>query len=454
MSHNKKETLYKFYPRRNPDNERSFLSYNFPQSIDLLSEDETKPVSMRSHAISHQVTLRDETEPDHKSNTIGLQTKRKIQQARIETWAQSHKLAANPEPLVKNMLKKRSINDYYQRKNSQNSDDLFHKPLAVVTKKPKKNTLDYYYRTESVKSKAKVNVFPKFILIRIMQYLRIRESVILSSVSKQFSIGHKYLFIFSDYFANLNTENFDENELKFIIKKRKSAQMSVLNQMLRGKSLKTYLAKNSISWEAGNASKNHSEFIKFGVFPKKSKQVNTLITDANFEEVFESSRLSLQDLRLVNSYLLTQKSFSLIPRIKNLQCLHITYSSALQDSIVLDIVIGCKSLTEINFSKCSELSSSSLMYILNNCWWLEHLDLSNNPKMFVDKDYFDFFSRPIALKTLNIEGCGLSIEDIVTIAKYCKSLEDLIIDRRLIASGEVLREINSLKRYNLKVTSS
>lgn len=454
MSQNKKETLFKFYPIKRPVNEASFLSHNFPHSVDLLSDEETKPVSMRSYFITQSNTLAHQIEPESKSNIIGLQTKTRVHQARIENWAQLKESVINAAPVFKGTLKKRNIDDYYQRKNSGASDELFNKPLAVAVAKPKKNTIEYYYKAENVKKKSKLTSFPKFILIRIIQFLRIRQNVVLSSVSKQFNTVYRFLFIFSDHFANLNTENYDDEEIKFIIKKRKSAQLSILNQMLRGKSLKTFLSKNSISWEANNQSKNHSELLKFGVFPKKSKQINTLITDANFEEVYENGRLSLQDLRLVNSYLLTHKSFSLIARIKNLQILHITFSSALQDNVVRDIVTGCKYLIDINFSRCSELTSNSLMHILNTCCWLESLDLSYNAKMFSDKDYIDFFCKPVALKTLNIEGCGFSIRDILQIISLCKNLEVIVVDRRMVEDPELVECLKALSRPLLKVSNS
>lgn len=453
MSKNKKETLFKFYPRKNPDNERSFLSH-FPLSTDLLSDDEIKPVSLRSHYINIHNPISDHNEPESKSNMIGFEAKSKIHQARLENWTQLKKTVINTAPELKNMIKKRNINDYYQRKNSANSEDMFNKPAEVTKKKIKRNTLDYYYRAERSNNKAKVHIFPKFILIRVMQCLKVRQIVILSGVSKQFNTAFKYLFGYSEHFSNLNTDNYDDAEIKFIISKRKSVQLSVLNQIIKGKSSKIFLSKNSIAWEVNTQSKNHSEYVKFGVFPKKSKQINTLITDANFEQIFENGRLSLQDLKLMNSYLLTHKSFSLIPRIKNLQCLHITFSSALQDNVVLDIVTGCKFLIDINLSRCSELSSNSLMNILNNCCWLEHLNLSYNPKMFVDKDYFDFFAKSVALKDLNIEGCGLSYDDAICIARLCMNLETLIVDKRLVdIMGEDMNRCGTL-RGSLKIMHS
>ena len=348
-------------------------------------------------------------------------------------------------------LKKRDITDYYQRKDSNDeAEPVFNKPFKK--KKEKMNILNYF-KPKNKKKNRNVLPFSKPLLVQIMGFLGLKENIRFSNTCRIANTAFKFLFIFSDYFDNINTENFDHNEINFIRKKKKTAQLTILDKMLKGKSVKSFLAKNSLFWETDSVN-GKSKMRKFIVAPKKSKMAYTHLQDSNFIELVTKDSIKLNDLKLINCFMLTARSFAYIKRFRNLQTLHVTFNKYLSDRHVKEMVDNCKHIICLNLSKCPELTEESLYNILNYSTWLETLNLSENPKMFKEKEMIEYFGKAVMLSEVNLLKCGLNLDDLINIIQLCRGLKKIIIDRSIFINQDTTQVSELIKQKEIKVMFS
>ena len=266
-----------------------------------------------------------------------------------------------------------------------------------------------------------------------MSYLKLSENVKFGRTCFHLHNSYRYLWFSGDYFRNISTEDYSEAELFIICQKYKANHCTILREMIKGKSIKTFLNRNRVSFKINEIRKNGGYYYnEFYIGPGKNVNLQPFFTDDTFEQLVESSYKSLQILVVKSCFLLTQKAFSNIPRIVNLLKLSVTCSRALSDNHIVDTVNSCRFLSELNISKSEQLTEKSLLHILMNCFFLESLDISGNKAMFADFTGFGFFKKPVVLKQLNLSHTNIPIENVVEIMRAAKNLREVVLEGFLI----------------------
>jgi hypothetical protein len=241
---------------------------------------------------------------------------------------------------------------------------------------------------------------------------------------------YRFLWFSGEYFSNISTHNYSEKEMSVICQKYRLNYCGILKEMVRGKSINSFLNRNTVSFKITENMKKSGGYYyeKFDIGPGKNANLQPFFTDETFEQLVETSYRSLQILSIRNCFLLTQRAFNYIPRISNLISLHVSSSRSLNDNHVVDIINSCRILFDVNFSKCSALTEKSLIHILVNAFCLERLDISYNRTMFQDFTGFKLFKNRVMLRYLNLSHTDLSKQDLLTLISAAPNLEEIILE--------------------------
>ena len=238
------------------------------------------------------------------------------------------------------------------------------------------------------------------------------------------------LWVFGEYFAEISSQNYSEAELRLICQKHEKVHSSIIKEMVRGKKIEYFQNRNTVSYKTTqNPSRKPGIcYEKFEVGPGKFLHLQPFFSDENFKVIIDSSFLSLQSLVIKNCFLLTHRAFGYITRLINLKSLFITSARVFNDNHLIDISQSCPILREFAGVKCESLTGKSLTQILLNCFQLESLDISQNPKMMFDFTSFSLFRKPVLLRFLNISGNFLEVNQIMQILKTAKNLKEIVVD--------------------------
>jgi hypothetical protein len=241
---------------------------------------------------------------------------------------------------------------------------------------------------------------------------------------------YRFLWFSGEYFTNICTENYTENELALICQKYKLNYCGILKEMMRGKSVNSFLNRNKVTFKITEHMKKSGGYYyeKFDIGPGKNTSLQPFFTDETFEQLVETSYRSLQILSIRNCFLLTHRAFSYIPRIPNLIALQITASRNLTDNHIIDMIDSCRILGDINLAKCSQLTEKALIHILTNSFCLERLDISHNRGMFQDFTGFNLFKKRVMLRYLNLSHTALGRNDILSIVAAVPNLEEIVLE--------------------------
>lgn len=83
------------------------------------------------------------------------------------------------------------------------------------------------------------------------------------------------------YFQKLDTKIFDPLEIQTICKKSKQIQTRVLNDLLKGKNMKTFLKKNQIVITTDKIFDNSENLTSFHILPSKNKGTIPFVFDSD-----------------------------------------------------------------------------------------------------------------------------------------------------------------------------
>lgn len=263
-----------------------------------------------------------------------------------------------------------------------------------------------------------------------MTYLKLEETSKFGRTCFHINNCYRFLWFSGEYFTNICTENYSEKELAIICQKYKLNYCGILKEMMRGKSVNSFLNRNKVSFKITEHMKKSGGYYyeKFDIGPGKTPNLQPFFTDETFEQLVETSYRSLQILSIRNCFLLTHRAFSYIPRITNLIALQITASRNLNDNHVIDIIDSCRILGDLNLAKCSQLTEKSLIHILTNSFCLERLDISYNRGMFQDFTGFNLFKKRMMLRYINLSHTDLKREDILSIVASVPNLEEIVLE--------------------------
>ena len=267
-----------------------------------------------------------------------------------------------------------------------------------------------------------------------MTFLKLEETSKFGRTCFNINSCYRFLWFSGEYFTKICTENYSEKELAIICQKYRLNYCGILKEMMRGKSANSFLNRNKVSFKITENMKKSGGYYyeKFDIGPGKTPKLQPFFTDETFEQLVETSYRSLQILSIRNCFLLTHRAFSYIPRITNLLSLQITTSRNLNDNHVIDIIDSCRILSDVNLSKCSQLTEKSLIHILTNAFCLERLDISHNRGMFQDFTGFNLFKKRMMLRYINLSNTELRRDDILSIVASVPNLEEIVLEGKII----------------------
>ena len=205
------------------------------------------------------------------------------------------------------------------------------KPRGPIEKSPyKPNLLIQWLKKDqrpidSNKNNHSWPYLPKELILRIMQFLTIKENASFALVCQYYRKCFNSIWFSYDFFGrfNFNTFTTEKQINKVFEKASRLCHIKKMKSILTGKKVEAFIKKTKLSTTlAKNMQGKGSLFEEFSVEPR-TKGVALFLTDREVVDICESSKYSLMFISLVSCQLLTDKSFCIIAKCVSLQNLAI-----------------------------------------------------------------------------------------------------------------------------------
>jgi len=229
---------------------------------------------------------------------------------------------------------KKTLFDFFQMEKKENSLEKTPevqkekplKPMSDFSKSPfKTNLLIKWLKKDQKTDLSPWSALPKDLVLRIMQFLTIKDNAKLACVNKYYQKCFNSIWFSYDFLGKFNFNTFTTaKEIKKVFEK--SSRMCHIRKMksiLIGKKLEAFIKRTKLSTTlAKNRQKKGNLFEEFSIEPR-TKGLALFITDKEVVDICESSQYSLMFISLVSCQLITDKSFESICKCSNLQNLSI-----------------------------------------------------------------------------------------------------------------------------------
>ncbi|KAK4413598.1 hypothetical protein Salat_2772500 [Sesamum alatum] len=160
----------------------------------------------------------------------------------------------------------------------------------------------------------------------------------------------------------------------------------------------------------------------------------------------------LQSLDVSYCRKLTDKGLSSVAKgSRDLRILHVSGCRSVTDALLSALSMNCNNLEELSLQGCTNLTDSGLTVLVEGCKKLKHLDLnkcSNIGDIGICTISEACSSSLLTLKLLDCYKIG--DDSILSLAKYCKNLETLIIGGCRDLSDESIKSLASACSSSLK----
>lgn len=228
--------------------------------------------------------------------------------------------------------KKATLLDYFPKKPEnpmEQSPQLTMKLERKTVSTPKtpnrdSNLLIKWLKREQINEQGWAGL-PKEIILRIMQFLSIKENARLACVCRYYKKCFNSIWFSYDFMGkfNFNTFSTEKQINKVFEKASRLCHIKKMKSILTGKKVDAFIKKTKLSTTLSkNMQTKGSLFEEFSVEPRM-KGVSLFLTDREVIDICESSKFSLMFISLVSCQLLTEKSFDSLAKCENLQNLAI-----------------------------------------------------------------------------------------------------------------------------------
>lgn len=177
----------------------------------------------------------------------------------------------------------------------------------------------------------------------------------------------------------------------------------------------------------------------------------TGITDKGIASL-ASGLPSLQFLDVSYCRKLTDKGLSSIAKnCRDLRALHVVGCRFVTDALLSALSVNCSNLEELGLQGCSNITDSGLTVLVEGCKRLKQLDL--NKCSNIGDGGISSISKACSssLMTLKLLDCyKIGDESILSLARYCKNLETIIIGGCRELSDESITQLASECHDSLK----
>ncbi|XP_059633301.1 uncharacterized protein LOC132276066 [Cornus florida] len=161
---------------------------------------------------------------------------------------------------------------------------------------------------------------------------------------------------------------------------------------------------------------------------------------------------SLQSLDVTNCRKLTDKGLSAVAEgCPDLRSLHLAGCKFVTDATLQVLSKNCHKLEELGLQGCTNITDSGLTVLVSGCQLMEHLDI-NKCRNIGDTGISNVSKAcSYSLKTLKLLDCDkVGDESILSLAKFCKNLETLIIGGCRDVSDEPIKSLAAACNHTLK----
>lgn len=178
---------------------------------------------------------------------------------------------------------------------------------------------------------------------------------------------------------------------------------------------------------------------------------STGITDEGMTAI-GSGLPSLQSLDVTYCRKLTDKGLSSVAKgCHDMRALYVVGCRFVTDDLLRTLSMHCHNLEELGLQGCTNITDSGLTVLVEGCKRLKHLDLnkcSNIGDIGISSISKGCSSSLLTLKVLDCYKIG--DDSILSLAKYCKNLETLIIGGCRDLSDESIKSLASACHGSLK----
>lgn len=175
------------------------------------------------------------------------------------------------------------------------------------------------------------------------------------------------------------------------------------------------------------------------------------ITDAGIASI-GSGLCSLQSLDLSYCRKLTDKGLSAVAEgCQDLRSLHLAGCKSVTDGTLQALSKNCHNLEELGLQGCTSISDSGVIDLVNGCQNIKFLDLNKCSNIGDIGISSVSKSCSSSLKTLKLLDCyKVGDKSILSLAKFCKNLETLIIGGCRDISDESIKHLAASCKSSLK----
>uniref|UniRef100_A0A5B7BC03 Putative F-box/LRR-repeat protein 4 n=1 Tax=Davidia involucrata TaxID=16924 RepID=A0A5B7BC03_DAVIN len=161
---------------------------------------------------------------------------------------------------------------------------------------------------------------------------------------------------------------------------------------------------------------------------------------------------SLQSLDVSYCRKLTDKGLSAVAAgCCGLRSLHLAGCRFVTDAVLQALSKNCHNLEELGLQGCTNITDSGLTVLVDGCQWVKHLDINKCSNIGDIGISSVSEACSSSLKTLKLLDCyKVGDESILSLAKFCKNLETLIIGGCRDISDESIKSLAASCNRSLK----